>query len=157
MLSNLRNQHTTGKVFSSNVFTMSLEDVWLPQQEIMSREFSLPYSECCWFLHHAQVMVRLQLVEKIGEKFRVAKGSDTFTQTLGQLSECCLHRRTVHINLAIPVSATPGFSTDIGETEATEAQVEMARMASPTRNSHNKELNKLKGCNTLCGYRKKAI
>ena len=67
----------------------------------------------CWC--NFQFSVTLQSEEQISEECRRKPGQGSAITSYVKHQEMCLHTVRTHVNLPIPLTATPAFMTDIGE------------------------------------------
>jgi len=61
-----------------------------------------------------QFSVSLQTEESIQEEFQRRRGQPVSFSTHARHQEACLHTAQSSFNLPIPLSSTPGFTTNIG-------------------------------------------
>lgn len=65
-------------------------------------------------LHVLQYSVTLQSEEEISEDYRAKNSHGSVVSSYSKHHEFCLHTKKTHISVPIPLTASPGFSTDIG-------------------------------------------
>ena len=66
--------------------------------------------------YNFQFSVTLQSEEQIAEECRRKVGHGSSYTSYVKHQDMCLHTEKTHINVPIPLSATPGFMTEIGKT-----------------------------------------
>ena len=76
---------------------------------------------CSFILFELQYSVTLQSEEQIAEACRkkgTSQQAATSVTTYSKHHEFCLHTAKTHIAIPVPLTATPGFQTDIGKETA---------------------------------------